>query len=186
MSNFKWYALRAISGKEKKAKEFLEAELRLHPGMPERVSQVLIPEEKVMAVRNGKKVIKTRNSLPGYIIVEADLTTSTPELPVADVISTIEGVTNIIYFIDKAAPIPMRDSEVKRILGKLDEIIDAGEMMENRYMLGESVKVTDGPFNEFTGVIEEIYEEKKKLKVMVKIFGRRTPLELAYTQVEKI
>jgi transcription termination/antitermination protein NusG len=186
MSNYKWYTLRAVSGKEHKAKEYLEAELRLHPGMPERVSQILIPEEKIMVVKNGKKVIKARNSLPGYIIIEADLTTSTPQLPVADVISAIESVPNVIYFINKGAPIAMRDSEVKRILGKLDEIVDAGETMENRYVIGENVKVTDGPFNEFTGVIEEIHEEKKKLKVMVKIFGRRTPLELAYTQVEKI
>jgi transcriptional antiterminator NusG len=177
MNEFKWYVVRAISGKEKKAKEYLEAELRSE-NKTERVPQIIIPMEKVMTVRDGKKIVKERNSLPGYMIIEAALD--------PDLVLSITSVTYIIGFLGGENPQPMRDSEVRRLLGKVDEMAESGEQMQTPFTLGESVKVTDGPFNEFTGVIDEIYEEKKKLRVMVKIFGRRTPLELNYTQVEKI
>ncbi len=174
---FKWYVVRSISGKEKKAKEYMESELQ-RSNMHELVPQILIPMEKVLQVRNGKKVIKERNTLPGYILIEAKLD--------GDVISTITQLPNIIGFLGGNNPDPLRDAEVNKILGKFDELSEIGESMNNPFIVGESVKVIDGPFNEFSGVIEEINEERKKLKVMVKIFGRKTPLELNYTQVEKL
>lgn len=174
----KWYVVRAISGKEKKVKQYIDAEIaRL--GISHLVTQVLIPTEKYYQMRDGKKIAKERNILPGYVLMEAALD--------AEIEHIIKNINSVIGFLgDKAGnAIPMRQSEVSRILGKVDEMTAKGETMNVPYFVGEGVKVMDGPFNGFSGVIEEINEEKKKLKVMVKIFGRRTPLELNYMQVEK-
>lgn len=175
----KWYVVRAISGKEKKVKELIESEISAQ-GLQDFVGQVLIPMEKVFQIRNGKKVSKERNYFPGYILVEASLVGEVPHI--------IRNVTNVIGFLGgevKGEPIPLRLSEVNRILGKVDELADTDEELNIPYIVGETVKVVDGPFNGFNGTIEEINEEKKKLKVMVKIFGRKTPVELGYLQVEK-
>ena len=175
----RWYVVRAVSGKEKKVKEYIELEVSRHK-LDEYVSQVLIPTEKVFQIRNGKKVSKERSYFPGYVLIEAALVGEVPHV--------IKGVTNVIGFLggEKGGdPMPMRMSEVNRILGKVDELSEHEEEMSIPYVVGETVKVTDGPFNNFNGVIEEVNEEKKKLKVMVKIFGRKTPLELGYMQVEK-
>ncbi len=174
----KWYVLRAIGGKEKKVKEYVENEinrLKLH----DYISQVLIPTEKVYQIRGGKKISKERNFFPGYILVEANLE--------GEVAHILENVPNVIGFLcDKdKEPVPLRPSEVNRIMGKVDELAASDEEINVPFFVGESVKVTDGPFNSFSGVIEEVNEEKKKLKVMVKIFGRKTPLELSFMQVEK-
>jgi transcriptional antiterminator NusG len=175
----KWYVVRAISGKEKKVKEHLELEIdRL--GMQEYITQILLPIEKVYQIRNGKKVSKERNLYPGYVFIEANLMGEVPHI--------IKGITNVIGFLtDKKGgdPIPLRQNEVNRMLGKVDELAESEAELNIPFVVGESVKVIDGPFNSFSGVIEEINEEKKKLKVMVKIFGRKTPLELSYMQVEK-
>lgn len=175
----KWYVVRAISGKEKKVKEQLEMEIgRL--GLEDVVSQVLIPMEKVYQIRNGKKVSKERNFFPGYVLIEASLQ--------GEISHMIQNMPNVIGFLtDKKGgdPLPLRQNEVNRILGKVDELAENEEELNIPFVVGESVKVIDGPFNSFSGVIEEINEEKKKLKVMVKIFGRKTPLELSYMQVEK-
>ena len=173
----KWYVVRALSGKEKKAKEYLEKEIQLRK-LQDYVSQVLIPTEKVFTIKHGKKVSAERSYLPGYILIEAHL--------FGEIIHIIRNVPNIIGFLgSQGEPIPMRPAEVNRILGKVDELSDAGEEMLEPFIVGEPVKVIDGPFNNFSGVIEEVNEEKKKLKVMVKIFGRKTPFELSFTQVEK-
>lgn len=175
----KWYVLRTIGGKEKKVKEYIENEVA-NSGLQDYVSQVLIPTEKVYQVRNGKKVAKERSILPGYILIEAALVGEIPHM--------LKGITNVIGFLGDTKggdPVPMRQSEVNRILGKMDEMQDGGEEFDIPYVVGETVKVTDGPFNGFNGIIEEVNEEKKKLKVMVKIFGRKTPLELSFVQVEK-
>jgi len=175
----KWYVVRAISGKERKVKEFLESEIE-HLNLQEFVSQVLIPTEKVYQIRNGKKVSKERNFFPGYVLVEANLVGEIPHI--------IKGLPNVIGFLGASKggdPMPLRPAEVKRILGKVDELAETDEELNIPFIVGEAVKVIDGPFNSFSGVIEEINEEKKKLKVMVKIFGRKTPLELSYMQVEK-
>ncbi len=175
----KWYVVRAISGKEKKVKDLIELEVKRN-NLEDFVHQVLIPTEKVFQIRNGKKISKERNFFPGYVMIEADLVGEVPHV--------IKSVNNVIGFLgaEKGGdPVPLRSSEVKRILGKVDELADSEEEMSIPFVVGENVKVIDGPFNNFNGVIEEINEEKKKLKVMVKIFGRKTPLELGYMQVEK-
>lgn len=175
----RWYVVRSISGKEKKVKEYLDMEIaRLKLG--DFVGQILIPTEKVFQIRKGKKVSKEKAYLPGYIIVEAALVGEVPHV--------IKGIPNVIGFLGATKggePVPMRLSEVNRILGKVDELSETEEEMKIPFVVGESVKVIDGPFNNFSGVIDEINEEKKKLKVMVKIFGRKNLLELSYMQVEK-
>ncbi len=173
----KWYVVRAISGKEKKVKEYMESEIsRL--GIKDMVSQVLIPTEKVYQVRKGKKISKERNYFPGYVLIEAVLTGEIPHI-----IRNVPGVLGFLGSGDE--PVPLRTAEVNRILGKVDELAEQGEEVNVPFIVGETVTVIDGPFNSFSGIIEEINEEKKKLKVMVKIFGRKTPLELGFMQVEK-
>ena len=171
----KWYVLRAVSGKESKVKEYLEADIR-NSDLGEYVSQVLIPTEKVYQVRNGKKIVKERSYLPGYVLVEAAL--------VGEVTHHLRNTPKLIGILGRMdTPTPLRTSEVNRILGIVD---GQPEMEENiPYEIGETVKVTEGPFSGFSGLIEEVNSEKKKLKVMVKIFGRKTPLELGFMQVEK-
>jgi len=173
----KWYVLRAISGKEKKVKEYIESEIsRLN--YKDYVSQILIPTEKVYQIRKGKKISKDRNFFPGYKLIEALLT--------GEIIHWLRNIPNVLGFLgSKNEPVPMRPAEVNRILGKVDELSEKGEEMTDPFIVGESVRVIDGPFNSFTGTIEEVNQEKKKLKVMVKIFGRKTPLELSFMQVEK-
>ena len=175
----KWYVLRAIGGKEKKVKEYIENEIaRLN--LKEYISQVLIPTEKVYQIRNGKKISKERNFFPGYVLVEALLVGEVPHI--------LKDIPNVIGFLGVKGdemPTPLRMSEVNRILGKVDELEAGDEELSMPFYIGETVKVIDGPFNSFTGVIEEVNDEKKKLKVMVKIFGRKTPLELSFMQVEK-
>ena len=175
----KWYVVRSVTGKETKVKEYIEMEIeRLKLG--DYIEQILIPTEKRYQIRNGKKVSKDYNYFPGYILVEAAL--------VGEVEHTLRSVPNVMGFLgaEKGGdPLPMRQSEINRILGKVDELSESDEEMHIPFVVGEGVKVIDGPFNNFNGVIEEVNEEKKKLKVMVKIFGRKTPLELGYMQVEK-
>lgn len=176
--NKKWYVIRVISGKEKKIKGYIESEInRLK--LNNYVEQVLIPTEKIYQIKAGKKVSKERNYLPGYVLIEAELTGEIPHI--------IQNVTGVINFLGSKGepPAPLRLSEVNRILGKVDELAESEEVLNIPFVVGESIKVVDGPFNSFSGIIEEVNEEKKKLKVMVKIFGRKTPLELSYMQVEK-
>jgi len=174
----KWYVVRAVSGKEKKVKQYIEAEIN-RLGINHLVPQVLIPMEKYFQMREGKKIAKERNYYPGYVLLEASLD--------GELEHVIKNINSVIGFLgDKAGnAIPLRQAEVNRILGTVDEMSEQGEMMNVPYYVGEAVKVTDGPFNGFSGEIEEVNEEKKKLKVMVKVFGRKTPLELNYMQVEK-
>ncbi len=177
--NKKWYVVRAISGKEKKVKQLIENEI-IRNGLEQYVAQILIPTEKVYQVRNGKKISKERSFFPGYILIEADL--------IGEVPHTIKNVNGVIGFLgaEKGGdPLPLRQAEVNRILGKVDELAESEEEINIPFYVGENVKVIDGPFNGFSGVIEEVNEEKKKLKVMVKIFGRKQPLELSFLQVEK-
>ncbi len=173
----KWYVLRAISGKEAKVKEYLDADAK-NSNLGEYLSQVLIPTEKVYQVRNGKKVVKERTYLPGYVLVEAAL--------VGEVAHRLRNTPNVLGFLGGLDhPTPLRQAEVNRILGTVDELQDIMEDTNVPYEVGETVKVAEGPFSGFNGIIEEVNTEKKKLKVMVKIFGRKTPLELGFMQVEK-
>lgn len=175
----KWYVVRAISGQENKIKTYIENEIE-HTGLLDYLGQILVPTEKVYQIRNGKKVSKERNYFPGYIMVEANL--------VGEMIHTIKGVPGVIGFLGETKggdPVPLRQAEVNRMLGKVDELSETDEKINIPFIVGETVKVIDGPFNGFNGTIEKINEEKRKLEVMVKIFGRKTPLELSYMQVEK-
>ena len=173
----KWYVLRAVSGKEAKVKEYIDAEIR-NTDLGEYVSQVLIPTEKTYQVRNGKKIVKERTYLPGYVLIEAAL--------VGEVAHHLRNITNVIGFLGGLDhPVPLRQSELSRILGTVDELQEVSEEVNVPYLVGETVKVSVGPFSGFSGIIEEVMADKRKLKVMVKIFGRKTPLELGFTDVEK-
>lgn len=174
---YKWYVVRAITGQEKKVKAQIESELE-RAGLLQHVPQILIPTEKVYQIKNGKKTSKEKSYLPGYILIQAELVGEVPHI--------IDSVNGVVGFLGgKSAPSPLRPAEVSRILGTVDEITEQGETMVEPFIVNESVKVIDGPFSGFSGVIEEVMDDKKKLKVMVKIFGRRTPLELNFVQVEK-
>ncbi|AUC80826.1 transcription termination/antitermination protein NusG [Lacinutrix sp. Bg11-31] len=177
----KWYVVRAVSGQENKIKTYIENEIaRL--GLQDYVEQVLVPTENVIQIRNGKKVTKEKVYFSGYIMIKANLTGEVPHI--------IRSITNVIGFLGATKggdPLPLRQSEVNRMLGKVDELsVDMDSSVAIPFTKGETVKVIDGPFNGFDGTIENINEEKRKLEVMVKIFGRKTPLELSYMQVEKI
>ena len=181
MSEKKWYVVRAVSGQENKIKTYIENEIsRL--GLDDFVDQVLVPTEKVIQIRNGKKINKEKVYFPGYIMIQANLSGEIPHI--------IKSITNVIGFLGETKggdPVPLRQSEVNRMLGKVDELtIEADANIAIPFTKGETVKVIDGPFNGFDGTIEKIFEEKRKLEVMVKIFGRKTPLELSYMQVEKL
>ena len=175
----RWYSLRVISGKEKKIKEYIELELQ-RKKWNDFVTQVLVPTEKVYKIRSGKKVRLERNILPGYILIEAF-----PSKFSGEMIQAITNVPNVIHFLGKTNPIPMRQSEANRMLGKVDESQEVGESMLEPFLVGETIKIIDGPFNDFVGDIKEVNEEKKKLKIIVKIFGRGTEVELNFMQVEK-
>lgn len=182
----KWYVLRVVSGKERKTKEYLDKDI-LRNGWDKVIKQVFLPVEKVYKVLNGKKVMRERNFYPGYIMIEvADGKLSD------EVIQHLSNVSNVMHFLtdgkgSKGNIICLRKAEVNKMLGKVDEMAETGGIkLSEPFIVGETIKIIDGPFNDFNGVIEEVNDEKKKLKVQVKIFGRATPVELNYMQVEKI
>lgn len=176
----KWYVIRVISGKEKKVKEYLDKEVKIN-NWTNSVVQILCPIEKIFKVLNGKKVLREKTLFPGYILLEANDGKLTD-----DIIHAIKNVTGVIHFLGKEHPTALRKSEVNKMFGKMDEVSEQGVSYAEPYIIGETVKIVDGPFNDFNGTVEEINQEKKKLKVVVKIFGRATPVELNYMQVEKI
>lgn len=175
-----WYVVRAVSGQENKVKTYIENEItRL--GFTDYVDEVLVPTEKVVQIRNGKKVNKERVYFPGYVMIKANLG--------GEIVHVIKSITGVIGFLGEVKggdPVPLRKSEVNRMLGKVDELSVRNDNVAIPYVIGETVKVIDGPFNGFNGTVEKVNEEKRKLEVMVKIFGRKTPLELSYMQVEKV
>ena len=174
----KWYVLKAVSGKEAKVKEYLEALMRNNPSLADSVGQVLLPTEKYAQLRNGKRVVKEKLFLPGYVLVEARLD--------GEVAHTLRFIPNVLGFLGGMDnPSPVRQADINRILGTAEDTAIKTEEIDIPYSVDDAVKVTDGPFSGFSGVIEEVNTEKRKLKVMVKIFGRKTPLELAFNQVEK-
>lgn len=183
MSELKWYVVRVVSGQEKKVKTYLETEIS-RQGLQDFIPQVLIPSEKVYEMRNGKKRIRERNFFPGYVLISADLSHG-------EAMHAVQSIPGVIGFLGDNSvgaskePVPLRQAEINRILGKVDENEDFDEKLETSYIVGETVKVMDGPFSGFTGTVEEVFEDKKKLNVMVKIFGRNTPVELNFMQVEK-
>ena len=172
-----WYVLRAVSGKEAKVKEYIEAELKHNELLSKYVFQVFIPTEKHATLRNGKRVVKEKIALPGYVLIEAELKGDT-----AHTLRFMPNVLGLLGGLDH--PTPVKQADINRMFGSAEEseIVDEVAIP---YIVNDTVKVTDGPFSGFTGVIEEVNTEKHKLKVMVKIFGRKTPLELSFMQVTK-
>lgn len=176
----KWYVVRAVGGQENKVKNYIENEItRLN--LADYIDQVLVPTEKVIQVRDGKKINKERVYFPGYIMILANLSGEIPHI-----VKSVPGVIGFLGEVKGGDPVPLRRAEVNRMLGKVDELAIQNENVVIPFVIGETVKVVDGPFNGFDGSIEKINEEKRKLEVMVKIFGRKTPLELSYMQVEKV
>ena len=176
----KWYVVRAVSGQENKIKAYIEQEVN-RVGMADYISQVLVPTEKVVSIKDGKKVSKDKVYFPGYVMIEANLSGEIPHI--------IKSITCVIGFLGETKggePVPLRLAEVNRMLGRVDELSVTTENINIPFSIDETIKVIDGPFNGFNGTIEKINEEKRKLEVMVKIFGRKTPLELSFTQVEKV
>lgn len=181
----KWYVLRVVSGKERKVKEYLDKDIS-RSGWTEVVKQVFLPMEKVYKVQNGKKVMREKNYFPGYVMLEV-----TDGKLTDDIIQHISNISNVMHFLtdgkgSKGNIISLRKAEVNKMLGKVDEMNDQGVTLSEPFIVGETIKIIEGPFNDFNGVIEEVNDEKKKLKVTVKIFGRSTPVELNYMQVEKL
>ncbi|WP_300598366.1 transcription termination/antitermination protein NusG [Niabella sp.] len=177
----KWYVLRVVSGKERKVKEYLDKEIS-RSEFEKVVKQVFLPVEKVYKVQNGKKVMRERNYYPGYVMVEVLDGKMSDDLR-----DLVVNTNSVIHFLGKDNPIALRKAEVNKMLGRMDEMAEAGGVsMVEPFIVGETIKIVEGPFNDFNGVIEEVNDEKKKLKVTVKIFGRSTPVELNYMQVEKI
>ena len=176
----KWYVIRSVSGKENKIKEYIESEI-VRLNLQDFIEQILVPTEKVVQIRNGKKINKEKVFIPGYIMVQADLVGEIPHS-----IKSVNGVIGFLGEVKGGEPVPLRQAEVNRLLGKVDELSVKDENVNIPYTIGETIKVIDGPFNGFNGTVEKIFEEKRKLEVMVKIFGRKTPLELSFMQVEKV
>lgn len=171
----RWYVLRTYSGHENKVKAYIENEVA-QAGLADRVASVIVPSEKVFEIKDGKKKSRTRTFFPGYILVEAALDKAVTHL--------ILNTPSVISFVGpKNAPAPLQPAEIRRLIGKIEERKDV-EVVEVPYKSGEAVKVIDGPFNNFSGFVQEVNEEKMKLKVMVSIFGRKTPVELDFSQVE--
>jgi len=179
---FKWYAVRIISGHENKVKAYLDSQIK-QEGLEDKIKNVLIPLEKVFEVKGGKKKVKYKNFLPGYILVEADL-----DDKIRSFISQAPSILNMVGAKSvsgkRLEPIPLRGTEVKRIKAILNDE-NQNEKIDFKLSVGDPVKVTSGPFNNFNGNVLEINMEKMKVKVMVSIFGRKTPIELEFTQIEK-
>ena len=180
MSDLKWYVLKSISGQENKVKTYIENEMK-RLNFESFVTQVVIPMAKVIQMKNGKKVPKEKPYYPGYLMVEANLVGEIPHI-----IKNIPGVISFLSLTKGGDPVPMRKSEVNRMLGRMDELSEFAVEASIPYVVGENVKVIDGPFNGFNGTVEKIFEDKKKIEVSVMIFGRKTPMELNYMQVEKV
>ena len=175
----RWYAIRSYSGHENKVKAYIENEVKLADPklrMNEHIASVIVPSEKVYEMRDGKKRTKTRNFFPGYVLIQCMMDKDTKHL--------ILNTPSVISFVGpKNMPVPLREDEVRKILGRMEEKKDL-ETPEVRFRAGDPVRVIDGPFNTFSGFVQEVNQEKMKLKVMVSIFGRKTPVELDFSQVE--
>jgi transcription termination/antitermination protein NusG len=172
----RWYVVRTFSGHENKVKTFLETGLKENEKLQAKIENILVPMEKVFEVKDGKKRSKTKNFFPGYILVQADL-----DNQVKDFILNAPSVMGFLG--SKTTPNPLQPEEVKRIIGRITQD-ENSERMETIFRTGDLVKIVEGPFNNFSGFIQEVNEEKMKIKVLVSIFGRKTPVEIDFVQAE--
>ncbi len=187
MGEMKWYVLRTAGGKEKKAKEYLEKEIE-RSDLQDQVAQVLVPVKKEIVTKNGKRKAVDKLLFPSYVLIQAELSAKLENIirnlvPGMSGFLTEKRATSGTQF--EKIPVPLRDEEVQRILGNQDENVDSAAETIVNYEIGESVRITDGPFSGFNGTVDEILEDRSKVKVTVVIFGRKTPLELSFTQVTK-
>ena len=192
MGEKKWYVLRTAGSKEKKVKEYLDKEIERDVDLQKEISQVLVPVEKKFTLKNGKRVASEKILFPGYVFIEAELGKDSEYLIRSHVILGLAG-----FLTERASggdadkkgtemkAVPLRDEEVQRLLGKQDEQVENEAATEVDYQVGDSVKITDGPFNGFDGTVDEIAVDRSKIKVIVMIFGRKTLLELSFNQVTK-
>ena len=175
----RWYALQVYSGHENKVKTLLEKRLGENTNAHVVVQQVLVPTQEVMEIKGGKKTKVTKNLYPGYILVEALMNDETQYF--------INSISGIIKFLGAGeSPQPLREREVNKILGRIDEVKEAPEEVTIPFDIGDSVEVVEGPFSDFSGIVEEVYPEKGKVKVTVSLFGRPTAVELDYLQLKKV
>jgi transcriptional antiterminator NusG len=172
----KWYVVKTFSGHENKVKSLIDLELRDNDYLRERIVDVLVPTEKVFEVKDGKKRTKIKNFFPGYILLHAELDNKVKDF--------IVNTPSVMGFLGtKNQPNPLQPDEVKRIVGRITKS-EEGERTETIYRAGDYVKIINGPFNNFSGFVEEVNEEKMKIKVMVSIFGRKTPVEIDFAHAE--
>ena len=186
MADMKWYVLRTAGSKEKKAKDYLEKEIE-RCGLQEQVAQVLVPVKREIVTKNGKRKVVEKLLFPGYVLIQAILN---PELEYI-IRNCVPGMSGFLTekrtngSQTERVAVPLRDDEARRILGDQDENVDNPAETEVNFAVGDSVKITDGPFNGFSGTVDAIEEDRSKLKVIVVIVGRKTLLELSFTQVTK-
>lgn len=174
--DFKWYVLRVFSGHENKVKALLDAGIKDDDELKAKIHDVLVPTEKVIEVKDGKKKSKTKNFFPGYLIINADLDNKVKDF--------ILNTPSVMGFLGTGKnPNPLQPDEVKRIVGRIMQD-GSGERIETIFRIGDLVKIIEGPFNNFVGTVEEVNEEKLKIKVMVSIFERKVPVEIDFTQAE--
>jgi transcriptional antiterminator NusG len=177
-SDAHWYALQVYSGHENKVRNLLEKRIAENTNPNVLVHQVLVPTQEVMEIKQGKKTRVTKNLYPGYILVEALMNDETQYF--------INSITGIIKFLGAGStPQPLREREVNKILGRIDEVKEPVEDVMIPFDVGDSVDVTEGPFSDFSGTVEEVYHDKGKVKVTVSLFGRPTSVELDYLQLRK-
>jgi len=173
-----WYALQVYSGHENKVRNLLEKRIAENTNPNVMVHQVLVPTQEVMEIKQGKKTRVTKNLYPGYILVEAVMNDETQYF--------INSISGIIKFLGAGStPQPLRDREVNKILGRIDEVKEPVEDVVIPFVVGDPVDVTEGPFSDFSGTVEEVYHDKGKVKVTVSLFGRPTSVELDYLQLKK-
>ena len=187
MGDKKWYVLRTAGGKEKKAKDYLEKEIE-RSGLQDQVAQVLVPVKKEIVTKNNKRKAVEKLLFPGYVLIQAELSPKLENI-IRNLVPGMSGFLTEKKDISgsqfERVPVPIREEEAQRILGVQDENIDNAAETQVNYEVGDSVKITDGPFSGFSGTVDEIVEDRSKIKVVVVIFGRKTLLELSFTQVTK-
>ena len=169
--DMKWYVIRAATGKEKKMKETIEYEIK-RSKLEENVTNILIPTQKVIQLRKGKKVSIEKNYFPGYVLIECE--------SVKEVVPVVKNIAGVLGFLGGRIPQPLSDAEVERILGR-----ESQKDSKESFIVGQQVGITDGPFTSFRGDITHVDEKTQKVKINVKIFGRDVPVELNYMQIEK-
>lgn len=172
---FRWYALRTFTGHEEKVKNGIYTEAK-RQGVEDRIETIIIPQETVYEVRNGKRKTKIKNFLPGYIVIRCMLDRKIEEI--------VTNVPSVVSFVGtRQGPTALQTHEIERIIGRVEERKSIATV-ETKFEIGDPIKVIDGPFNTFSGTVKEVNNEKQKLKVEVGILGRKTPVELDFSQVE--